>query len=191
MALLTDMGVIGNGDEIIQPMIKNRFRVQFRGMGNAEFLTLQVITIDRPKLGFDEIVLDRYNSRAYIPGKHQFETINVSFEADIGGGVYKALQDQLEHQQKLIGMDPRRLMPTARSGGRFKFQTKLLQLDGDSTVFETWYLDGCYLSNVDWGDWDYTASETVKINVTLRFDHARQDIDGIKESAVTGNRQPI
>ena len=57
MALLTDMGVIGNGDEIIQPMIKNRFRVEFRGMGNAEFLTLQVITIDRPKLEFDEIVL--------------------------------------------------------------------------------------------------------------------------------------
>ena len=191
MALLTDMGVIGNGDEIIQPMLKNRFRVEFRGMRNAEFLTLQVITIDRPKVSWAEVVLDRYNSRAYIPGKHEFESINATFEADIGGGVYKALQDQMEHQQKLIGMDARRLMPTARSGGRFKFQTRLLQLDGDSTIFETWYLDGCYLANVDFGDWDYSASETVKINVTIRFDHARQDIDGIKESAVTGNRQPI
>lgn len=191
MALLTDMGIRGNGDEIIQPMLKNRFRVEFKGMGDAEYLTLQVISADRPKLSFTEVVLDRYNSKAYIPAKHEFETINITFEADIGGGVYRALQDQSEYQQKLIGMDPRRLMPTARSGGRFKFQTKLIQLDGDSTIFETWYLDGCFLQNIDWGDFDYTASETVKIVATIRFDHARQDITGIKESAVTGNRAPI
>ncbi len=191
MAVLKDMGINGNGDEILQPMLKNRFRVEFRGIGDGEFLTLQAITVDRPKLSFEEVVLDRYNSRAYIAGKHTFETINIVFEADIGGGVLRALQDQLEFQQKLIGMDSRTLMPASRSGGRYKFSTIIKQLDGDAEVFETWYLDGCFLQNVDWGDLDYSASETLKVTATIRFDHARQNITGIKESAVTGVRVPI
>lgn len=191
MAVLRDMGINGNGDEILQPMLKNRFRVEFRGIGDAEYLTLQAITVDRPKLSFEEVVLDRYNSRAYIAGKHTFETVNIVFESDIGGGVLRALQDQVEFQQKLIGMDSRTLMPASRSGGRYKFQTIIDQLDGDSTIFETWYLDGCFLQNVDWGDLDYAASETLKVTATIRFDHARQLIAGIKESAVTGVRSPI
>lgn len=191
MAVLSDMGVRGQGDEIIQPMLKNRFRVEFLGLGDAEFLTLQVVTCDRPKGSFEEIVLDRYNSRAYIPGKHSFETLNMVFEADIGGGVYRALQEQYEYQQRLIGMDSKPLMPTSRSGGRFKFETRIHQLDGDTTIFETWYLQGCYLANVDWGDLDYGASETVRVTVTLRYDHARQEINGIRENATTGNRMPI
>lgn len=191
MAVLTDIGVRGNENEILQPMLKNRFRVEFVGLADSEPLTLQIITADRPKLSFEEIQLDRYNSRAYIPGKHTFETISLQFESDIGGGVLGALRDQLEHQQKLIGMDRAARLPTARSGRRFKFQTKLLQLDGDSTVFETWFLDGCWIQNIDYGDLDYAASESLKITVTLRFDHARQDIDGDNESAVVGNREPI
>lgn len=191
MAVLTDMGVRGGNNEILQPMLKNRFRVEFNGIGNSEFLTLQVVTADRPKLSFEEITLDRYNSRAYIAGKHTFETVNIVFEADIGGGVLTALQDQLEHQQKLIGMGARLRMPAATSGSRYKFTTKILQLDGDDTVFETWYLEGCFLQNVDWGDLDYAASETIKVTATIRFDHARQDIGGQNESAVVGPRQEI
>ena len=184
MAVLGDMGIAGQGDEILQPMLKNRFRVEFNGLGNAEYLTLQVVTADRPKIEFEEVTLDRYNSRAYIAGKHSFETVNIVFESDIGGGVLAAIQDQLEHQQRLIGMDSKRLMPTARSGGRYKFRTKIIQLDGDSVPLETWFLEGCFLKNVDWGDLDYTASEPVKVTATIRYDLARQQITGIKESAV-------
>lgn len=191
MAVLGDMGIAGQGDEILQPMLKNRFRVEFNGMGNAEYLTLQVITADRPKLEFEEIVLDRYNSRAYIAGKHSFQTVNVVFESDIGGGVLSAIQDQLEYQQRLIGMESKILMPASRSGGRYKFRTKIIQLDGDDNAFETWYLEGCFLQNVDWGDLDYSASETLKITATIRYDLARQEINGTKESAVTGVRLPI
>lgn len=193
MAVLTDMGVKGAGNEILQPMLKNRFRVEFNGIGDDEVLTLQVITVDRPKLSFEEVALDRYNSRAYIAGKHTFETISVVFEADIGGGVLRAIQDQLEKQQKLIGMAPAKVMPASRSGSRYKFGMKILQLDGDvaeddndDSVFEVWYIDGCFLQNVDYGDLDYAASETIKVTATVRFDHARQRITGKSEKAVGG-----
>jgi len=187
MATLNDIGVRGDGGEILQPMIKNRFKVSFN-MGDTidDALTIQAITADKPKLSFEEITLDRYNSRAYIPGKHVFETINVVFESDIGGRVVSILQEQLERQQKLISMASAPRMPSARAGGDLKFGTVIEQLDGDDQVFETWFLDGCWLQNVDFGDLDYAASETVKITATIRFDHARQRISGIEGKAVGG-----
>lgn len=192
MALLIDMGVVGGGIEILQPMLKNRFIVEFQGLAdNAEALTLQVISVDRPKVGFEEVTLDRYNSRAYVAGKHSFETITMTFEADIGGGVAAAIQEQLEFQQRLIGNSAAPRMPTSRSGGRYKFSTVIKQLDGGTTVFEKWNLFGCWLTRVDYGDLDYAASETIKITATLRFDHATQDITGISESAVVGPRTSI
>lgn len=184
MAILTDMGVNGTGTEILQPYLKNRFRVEFLGLESNEYLTMQVVTADRPKLSFEEVTLDRYNSRAYIAGKHTFETINVTFECDVGGKVMEAIQSQLEHQQRLIGMGSAPLMPANRAGGRYKFTTNIKQLDGGSTIYELWMLEGCWFQNVDWGDLDYAASETVKAVATIRYDHARQLVTGDEYSAV-------
>ncbi len=192
MAVVTDMGVYGGAGEILQPMLKNRFKVEFNGIGGgpggsaAPELTIQAITVDRPKLAFEEITLDRYNSRVYIPGKHTFETITVVFESDIGGGVSTALRDQLEQQQKIIGMSSKPRLPPSPTGNALKFSTKISQLDGDEYAYEVWYLEGCWISNIDYGDNDYAASETVKISVTLRFDHARQDINRGNGGTATG-----
>jgi len=190
MALVTDMGVYGDGAEILQPMLKNRFRVEFFGIGiDSQNLTIQVITADKPKLSFEEITLDRYNSRAYIAGKHTFETISIVFESDVGGRVAALLRDQLEQQQKIIGMASRARLPAARTGHDYKFATAIRQLDGDNYAYESWYLEGCWIQNIDWGDLDYAASETMKITLTVRFDHAREDLDGIAGKA-TGGQAP-
>lgn len=191
MALVTDMGVEGAGAEILQPMLKNRFKVDFQGIGRGntslpQTLTIQAITADRPKLSFEEVTLDRYNSRAYIAGKHTFETVNIVFESDIGGNVLNALKDQLETQQKIIGMSSAPRLPAAAAGSTYKFATIIRQLDGDNVVYETWFLEGCWIQNIDYGDLDYAASETLKITVTLRFDHARQDVSGTSGKATGG-----
>lgn len=196
MALVTDMGVYGGAGEILQPMLKNRFRIEFFGIGagesqNATALTIQAITADRPKLSFEEITLDRYNSRAYIPGKHTFETTTIVFESDIGGGVINTLKEQLEQQQKIIGMTSKARLPPAPSGASLKFATAISQLDGDDHAYEIWYLEGCWIQNIDYGDLDYAASETIKISVTLRYDHARQDTSGVRDGKATGGQAGV
>ena len=183
MATIADMGVEGAGAEILQPMLKNRFRVDFIGLGagstaDLNALTIQAITVDRPKLSFEEITLDRYNVKAYIAGKYSFQTSNIVFESDIGGTVAAALQAQLEAQQNIIGMSPAPRFPAAQAGQDYKFSTVITQLDGDNTAFEIWYLEGCWIQNIDYAELDYAASETVKITTTLRYDNARQNIIG-------------
>ncbi|QDJ96507.1 structural protein [Xanthomonas phage Xoo-sp13] len=193
MATLLDMGVRGNGGEILHPQMKNKWRLTFNGAGgllDSQALTFQAITCDRPKLSFESVTLDRYNSRTYIAGKHQFDPINATFEADIGGGVSSVVRAQLERQQRIIGLAAAPRLPTALAGQDYKFSVTQEILDGDNTPLEIWYIEGVWIENADYTDLDYAASETIKIQLTLRYDHARQMI--LPQSGrATGGMAPI
>jgi hypothetical protein len=189
MALILDMGVRGNGGEILHPQMKNKWRLTFNGIGgvlDSQALTFQAITCDRPKLSFEKVTLDRYNSRSYIAGKHQFDPINVTFEADISGGVSSVIRDQLERQQRIIGMTSAPRLPTALAGQDYKFSITQEILDGDNTPIEVWYIEGAWIENADFTDLDYAASETIKIQLAISYDHARQEILGMPGRATGG-----
>jgi hypothetical protein len=200
MALITDMGVTQGAGGIIMPMLKNKWQVEFFSIGGArgdggstnrsDILTLQAITGDRPKVSFEEIQLDRYNSRAWIAGKHTWEPVTFTFESDIGGRVSRVIQEQLEKQQALIAPGHGRVMNTAASGSQYKFSMVVTMLDGDITPLEQWAYEGVWIQNVDYGDLDYAASEAVKLPITFRFDHARQMILG-QNGKATGGTAPF
>ena len=190
MAQITDMGIpAGFGDGILQPHHKHRWQVtfQFRGNnGGVEELTSMAIRADRPKLEFESIQLDRYNSRAFIFGKHTFQPVSITFEPDVGGKVHEGVIQQLERQQRLIANADGPYMAQAAAGELYKFGTKMEMLDGGTNVLETFYLDGCGLENNDFGDLDYQASETLQTTLTIRYDHARLDPRGTRRVATGG-----
>lgn len=200
MALITDMGVTPTDGGILMPMLKNKWRVDFYNIGGprgaatgtneSDVLTLQAITGDRPKLSFEEITLDRYNSRSWIAGKNSWEPATFTFESDIGGRVSRVLQEQLEKQQAIISPSAGRVLNTASSAQQYKFSMIVSMLDGDITPLEQWAYEGVWIQNVDYGDLDYAASETVKIPVTFRYDHARQLILG-QSGKATGGPAPF
>ena len=137
-------------------------------------LSWQVTTITLPNLSFEEVVLHRYNSVAYVAGKHTWEPISVTVEDDITGLAATVVKNQLETQQRLIGVDLNgRWLNTAYTGSDYKFGSKIEQLDGDEGVVQTWILEGVYIASADFGDRDYSASEAATITMSLRFDHAR------------------
>jgi hypothetical protein len=182
MGLISDLGVDGSG--ILAPQHKNRWAIEFNGLpGGGYPLRVQAITADRPKLEFEKIPLDRYNSRAYTPGKYTFSPINLTFEADIGGQVPLQLQAQVERQQQLIAPFAAPRLPAAAAGQDLKFALRMEMLDGDQALLEEWYLQGCYFENLDYGDLDYSASETVKIVCVISYDHATQLVTGFRSGA--------
>jgi len=184
MAVITD---IGNAPDIVagifQPKLKNRFRVTFIGVGaslaDGDPLEAQVITCDRPKLGYEKITLDRYNSRAYIAGKYTWEPLNIVFEDDTGGLVTTAIQNQNEKQQNIIAVSPSPMLPESAAGELYKFVTRIDILDGNDTIYESWSVEGCWIQNLDYDSLDYAASETLKVSLQLSFDHARQLVTGV------------
>jgi len=163
------------------PKLKNKYRVTFAGLGGSigasaavpNDISMQVVTFTRPSLSYEEIQLDRYNTRVYVAGKHTFEPCQMTVEDDITNRASQAIQTQLEAQQRLIGASGPWLN-TAATAFNYKFGMKLEMLDGNEAVTEQWIYEGCYLSSIDYSDVDYSASEAVKINLTIRFDQARQ-----------------
>jgi len=180
MSTLANFGIPGAGAGILHPRLKNKFRITFRNMGqlipgtNSRDLTMQVTTITLPNLTFEEVALHRYNSTAYVAGKHSWEPISVTVEDDITGLAATVIKAQLEPQQGIIGSDlDGRWLNTAATGSDYKFAAVIDQLDGDEGVVQTWYLEGSQIMNADFGDRDYSASEAATITMSIRYDHAR------------------
>ena len=180
MATLSDFGIPGAGSGILHPKMKNKWRVSFQDIGrlvaghNSRNLTMQATTVSKPQIEFEEIPLHRYNSTAYIHGKHTWSPMSLTVEDDIGGLAAKVIKAQLETQQRIVGVDlDGRWLNTAATGSDYKFGVKLEQLDGDEGIVETWILEGVFIQSAEFGDLAYADSDAVTIQLSLRFDHAR------------------
>lgn len=177
MATINDFGIPEVGTGILQPKMKNRWRVIFTNIGGAtdsQPLSMQAITVSRPNLSFDEVQLDRYNSRGWVAAKHTWSEMNLTIEDDVTSQAARVIQEQLQKQQYLTGIEGPWLA-AAPEGSVYKFTTRLDMLDGNEQVIERWYVEGCWIKTADYTDLDYAASEKVVINLTLRYDHARQE----------------
>ena len=194
MATLSQVGIFGVGNGILHPKHKNRWHVIFTGLGGTNGavsgtpnnLSMQLVTTTRPNLSWEEFPLDRYNSRAYVLGKHTFDPLNMTLEDDVTNRASNAIQTQLERQQRLIGATGPWLN-TEATASSYKFGIILEQLDGNETIVESWKIEGCAIQAVNYGDYDYATGDRVMITLTVRYDHARQVlIPAITGSAIGG-----
>ena len=158
------------------PKLKYRFRVFFENFGVSTprtELTKQVMDFTRPSVTFDEIMVDIYNSKLYLAGKHSWEMVTVNLRDDASGQIARLVGEQLQKQLDFMEQ------ASAASGIDYKFVTKCEILDGgngtaEPVVLETWELYGCYLNNVNYNDLNYGESAPVTITMQIRFDNAVQ-----------------
>lgn len=162
-------GATGSG--ILMPKLKYRFRVSmlggFAGEPEARVLTQNVMSVTRPKITYEEVILDSYNSRSYIQGKHSWDQVTVTVRDDISNRtsnlVGAQVQRQLNHFQQT----------TPAAGNDYKFDMQIEILDGNAAgATEVWFLEGCWFTNVDYSDSDYSANDPVTIAMQVRFDNA-------------------
>ena len=162
---------------LLMPKLKYRFSGTVLGFGVAAAteLTKQVVDVARPKVGFEEMTLDVYNSKVYLAGKYTFETITLNLRDDASGEVQKLVGQQVQKQFDFVEQ------ASARSGIDYKFTTKIEVLDGGNgnnpagvNVLETANMYGCFLTNVDYGDANYGTNEAMQVALTIRFDNMVQ-----------------
>jgi hypothetical protein len=161
---------------LLMPKLKYRFRVTFLGLGVSQpttELTKQVMDFTRPTVSFDEMVLDVYNSRIKLAGKHSWGDITCNVRDDAGGQVSKLVGEQLQKQLDFAEMS------SAAAGIDYKFTTVFEVLDGGNganlpIALETWEIYGCYLSEVNYNDMNYATSEAATVAMTIKFDNAIQ-----------------
>ena len=142
----------GGTQVLLMPKLKYRYRVTLLGFGVAAAteLTKQVKDVTRPKVNFEEITLDVYNSKVYLAGKPTFEMITLTLRDDASGEVQKLVGQQIQKQFDFLEQ------ASARSGIDYKFTTRIEVLDGGNAnltpkILETINLYGCFVQNADYG----------------------------------------
>ena len=172
MADLSKFGVPLDGSNlgILHPKQSYRFRVVFKNFGSNQHvreMTQNVVSITRPSVGHEEVEINAYNSKAYIAGKHTWETVEVVLRDDINNAVISEVGAQLQRQMNHYEQT------SAVAGINYKFAVELHSLDGTTNEeLESWQLDGCFLSNVSYPEGDYSSSEASQVTLTIRYDVA-------------------
>lgn len=193
MAVTTQFGVPVTGatptNATLMPKLQYRFRVNFLTMGDTANATTQnVISAGRPSLTHEEVIVDSYNSKMYIAGKHTWEPISIVLRDDVNSNVVKLigkqLAAQLDHNTQSAGVTP----DGTTSGLAYKFDMEIETLDGSAagTVLDKWEMTGCYLSNVQYGDLNYGVSELVQVTMQIRYDNAAHLVGNADQLARTG-----
>jgi len=150
------------------PKLSYGFRITFENFGISlprTELTKQVRTFTRPKLDYEAITVDIYNSKVHFAGKHTWTDLTVSLRDDMTGAVAKLVGEQ--SQKQLDMMEQSR----ASSGIDYKFITRG-NGQFEPTILETWEFYGCFLTNISYSDADYASSEPMTVDLTIRFDNA-------------------
>jgi hypothetical protein len=191
MTILSKFGVPLGGSAgrggILQPKVKYKFRVRVINFGPIQGgldLTQQVETSSLPSVKYDPQKVSSYNSTAYYPGKPEWDAVKVKVRDDVTNSVSKLIGHQVQKQQNHF----EQTSPLA--GSNFKFNMYIESMDGgNDTVIEQWYLEGCFLANVSYGDLDYSSSDHRSIDLDIRYDIATQ-AGGLMPVNVSGSLNP-
>ena len=101
MAVITNFGVPtdASAGTTLMPKLQYRFRVTFSNLGGAtgtDEVTQNVISTGRPNLTHEEVVVDSYNSKMYLAGKHTWNPMTVNVRDDASGTVSRLVGQQLQ-----------------------------------------------------------------------------------------------
>jgi hypothetical protein len=165
-----------NSQGLLMPKLQYRFRILFDNFGVSQpttELTKQVIDFTRPTVEFGEVPIEIYNSTVYLAGKPKWSAVTVNVRDDVSGEVARLVGEQVQKQFDFSEQ------ASAAAGNNYKFQLRCQILDGGNgvfapTVLEEWEMYGCYLTNVNYNQLNYGASEAVTIAMSIRFDNAVQ-----------------
>lgn len=160
-----------------QPKPKYRFRVLFFTFGNGsdgDYIALETNTAGSPKVEHENLTVHSYNSSAHYKGKYTWSTIEVAFRDAVGNDALKALYNQMRKEFNYYSQESR------TSASQYKFEMWIQALDGSNTsdtvtnlyqgTLHTWICQGCFITDTDFGEWDYSSSEAQAITMTIQPD---------------------
>lgn len=165
------VGLVGIGDPNI--VIKRKFRWTLEISGQGFYVPPYFVKVAaRPNISFEDVELNFLNSKTWIPGKATWEAITVTYmdvagspANDAGGGnlgLYTWLTNVFDFTS------PRRQFMNSRRIN-YSGEALLTLWDGCGSRLETWKLLDAWPQAINFGDLDYSSSDTVDIEITLRY----------------------
>jgi hypothetical protein len=160
-----DMGLGNLADADLVFKRKYRWAFEVQGLVRGDVPSHYVKLAARPTLTVEETEINYLHGTDWLPGKGKWETLSVTYY-DTNAKKMKPLWDWLASVYNFtdsVGLHQ-------ASNRKSYAGTGIIRLfDGCGTAMETWQLFNMWPSAVNFGDLDYSSSETVDIELTLRY----------------------
>jgi len=175
MPINMGIGRLGGDDVIHKRKFRWTFAVERNVVGGAtrRVPASFVKVAARPNIEIEEVEINFLNAKTYIPGKGTWQSITVTYfdVSVLGGG---AGNEELWSWLASVYNFTDNIGLGQSSIRRCYGGTGIITLyDGCGNDLEQWRLFDCWPQAVNFGELDYSQSEEVTIDVTLRYSNVR------------------
>jgi len=122
-------------------------------------------TSAKPSMTNGEVALDMINVKRYVKGKSEWNAIEVTlYDAIVPSGAQAVMEWVRLHHESATGRDG--------YSSFYKKEVRLHQLSPLGEVIEEWILKGAFITESNFGTFDWTSDAVQEISMTLRYDWA-------------------
>jgi hypothetical protein len=122
-------------------------------------------TAAKPSMTNGEVALDMINVKRYVKGKSEWNAIEVTlYDAIVPSGAQAVMEWVRLHHESATGRDG--------YSSFYKKEVRLHQLSPLGEVIEEWILKGAFITESNFGTFDWTSDAVQEISMTLRYDWA-------------------
>ena len=144
-----------------EPKRQNRFIIRFpSSLGINEWY---ISSAARPSAKINATEIQFLNTSTWVAGRFIWNEIKVMFRDPIGPSASQALMEWFRLHAESV---------TGRMGyaAGYKKDVELEMLDPTGVVVEKWILQGCFITDLNFGNLDYKTDELATIECSLRMD---------------------
>ncbi len=119
----------------------------------------------RPNRTFEEIKIDWINSKRFLAGKHEFQTMPLELYDPIAPSAAQQVEEWVRLNFESV---------SGRSGYAdfYKRNIQLKLLDPIGTVVELWDLKGAWAKEVNYNELAYDSNDAAWVTLAIRYDNA-------------------
>ena len=143
-----------------EPKVANRFIMYIEGV--PAYL---IKAANRPEIQQNRITIDHVNVKRYVKGRSEWQELTITlYDPIVPSGAQAVMEWVRLHHESVTGRD-----------GYSDFYKKDLTLNilgpvGD--IVGEWVLKGAFLTNGDFGQYDWATDEVVEVSITVAMDYA-------------------
>ena len=144
-----------------EPKRQNRFIFRFpSSLGINEWY---VTSSQRPSAKINSVEIPFINTSTFVAGRFNWNELKVTFKDPIGPSAAQALMEWFRLHAESV---------TGRMGyaAGYKKDVELEMLDPTGVAIEKWILQGCFITNLNFGTLDYNQDAIATIETSLRMD---------------------
>jgi hypothetical protein len=169
-----NIGGLGGGftsgpSNTIETRRKHRWIFEYIGKGAGSFTEAELLILQsasRPNIKFEEPEMHHNQEVARFAGKQDWEPVNlVWYDAEQNPDVSRSIYQWIE---TIVNMST----IVVAAPVNYKRTASLALLNGAGQPSERWMMYGTWPAQSNWQELNYTSSEILTIEVTMRYDRA-------------------